>query len=256
MPAKSRDFEANAVRALFDDEQRKDSEGWGVEGGAAGPHFFKPLFRERRDPLPGDGADDPGPPPAAPMPYTDCGSKPFSDAFQVFSSSGPGLVLGAASADATSGRTSSDPGASVIVLGGCGAYGEGLVGRKVNWPAGYSSLQVAATIDVDVYLFALSIGLSGCGAGCDLLLDVSIDNASPTRRVRPMGAVIAPIFWWAEAKMQGTVTLSANFSLHQRAGTAQLMAGVGSHAEAGGTSFSHSVASVRGDVKSICVTLS
>jgi hypothetical protein len=256
LPARSRDFEAKAVRALFDEAQRKDSEGWGVEGGAVGPHFFKPLFGQRRDPLPGDGPDDPGPPPAAPMPYTDCGSTPFADAFHVVSSSGPGMALGDATADAASGHVSSERGASVIVLGGCGAYGEGLVGRKVNWPAGYGSLQVAATIDVKCDLLAFSVGLSVCGAGCDLLLDVSIDNAGPTRRVRPMGAIIAPIFWWAEARIEGTVTISANFNLHQRAGTAQLMAGVGSHSEAGGTSFSHSRAFIHGDVKSICVTLS
>jgi hypothetical protein len=256
LPARSRAFEANAVRALFDEEQRKDSEGWGVEGGAAGPQFFKPLFGQRRDPLPGDGADGPGPPPAAPMPYTDCGSKPYSDAFKVFFSSGPGLALGAASADAASGLTSSEPGASVVVLGGCGVYGEGLVGRQVHWPAGYSSLQVTATFDINVYLFALSIGFSYSGAGCDLLLDVSIDNASPTRRLRPMGVVIAPIFWWAQHNMQGAVTLSTRFNLQQRAGTAQLMAGIAAHAEASGTSFSHSVANVRADAKSICVTLS
>lgn len=256
LPARSRDFEVNAISALFDDEQRRDSEGWGVEGGAAGPQFFKPLFGHRRDRLPREGADDVGPPPAVPMPYTDCGSKPFSDDLRVFSSSGPGLALGDASANAASGQTSSTTTAGVVVLGGCGVYGEALVGRKVHWPPGYSSLQATATIDVDVSLLAFSIGLSLSGAGCDLILDVSIDNASPTRRLRPMGAVIAPVFWWAQAKMQGTMTLSADFDLHQRAGTAQLMAGVASHAEAGGILFSDSSASITGDVKSICVTLS
>jgi hypothetical protein len=256
LPARPRGFEMHCLTALFDGDQLADNKGWIIEGDWAGPCYYKPRggdFGQRNDPLPGDPDN---PPPPGPQPFTDCASPPYGRERRSFSGDGPGLWTGDAFATPATGRATSLGSSNVILVGGAATYGEALVGRDVQWPAGFSNLRVEVEIDVSAYFFAIAVGLSAAGAGGDLILEVSLDNGATARTTLTLGAVVAPVFWWAQRDLSGNFTLSTNIAIPSSAGGARLLAGVVSHTAAGGIAGAGANGDAFGEVKRLCAALS
>lgn len=257
LPARPRGFETQSLGVLFDTEQLADSKGWQIDGDWSGPSYFKPLRKDigqRRDPLPGDEPDNP--PPPGPQPFTDCAPPPYARERKSFSGTGPGLWMGDTFTTPARGSATSMGTSTVLLVGGAATYGEALVGRDLQWPAGFGTMRVEAEIDVSAHFFAIAIGVSGAGGGGDLVLEVTLNNGTTARATVPLGAVVAPVFWWAEKKLSGNYTLSLDLALPPGVGSARLMAGVVSHSAAGGIAGAGAIGDVFGTVSRLCASFS
>ena len=257
LPARPRGFEMQALKGLFDEDQLANSKGWHIEGDWSGPSFYSPLHKDigqRRDPLPGGEPDNP--PPPGPQPFTDCAAPPYTRERKSFSGDGPGLWLGDTFTTPAIGDATSMGSSNVLLIGGAATYGEALVGRDVQWAAGFSDLRVDVDIDVSASFLAIAVGVSGAGAGGDLILEAALNNGITVRRTLSLGAVVAPIFWWAQRNLSGNYTLSANIAIPPASGGARLLAGVVGHTAAAGIVGAGANGSVFGRVKRLCAALS
>ena len=267
LPARPRDFEPMAMHALFDDEQLRDSHGWHIEGDGLGSFFFKPrhISRMRRpiDDLSGNPfvelPDEPFGPdePPAPMPFIDCQPSPFS--FQRVVATNVGLGIGdrSATTDAFRGSVYCRGHSQVFVAGGAATYCEALVGRDVQWPVGFSTLRVSATVRVVGGLRAMALlAVGGCGAGADIVLDVTLDNGDTFRRLLPLGAVVAAVFSWEFYDVNDTYGITLYIPIPPRAGSARLLAGISGHTASGGVSTAGASVFLDGTVTRLCTSLS
>lgn len=228
-----------------------DTSAWVIEGGAHGPTRFGPTDR----PAGGGSGEDPGEGPApAPAPLPPVLDQTVGAPYDLppstsIWSSGLTAQQPEASASAATGRCMVNAwGFGVIVTGG-GSVCRALVGNSFTLPAQTTQLDITADISIDADILAIAV-LGAAGGGLDYWLRVDPgDGSGVTERSVAAGQVIAPILWTAEWK--ATVQLRIAARIGVQAGpvrTAQVLAGVNAHAEAGGLdcgAFSLGFANVR-----------
>ena len=258
LPPRSRGFENDAIAHLFTAEQREHASGWTSEGSAMGPTYFKPRrdnIDNRRDPLPGDDTPPDAPPTPAPTPINDCRSAPFARGSKLTANTGVALFSSFAAEFRRLGQVSASALTQMILLGGGGSYAEATIGRDSSWPSGYSSLTITADIDYSLYLLAISIGISGAGTGADLILDIELNGNAPFRITRPLGAIVAPIFWWADYIAQASQSISTVLSIPSTAGTVRISAGIRTHSAAGGLVSTAAMGNGFGTITRLCAVV-
>ena len=255
LPPRSRSHDADALEALFDKQQRDGSTGWSVDGDWTGPHFYKPHGRTDVDDHRRDVGDPRDPSPPGPATITDCGGRPYTLRREIFTTSGPGLSGGGVTTDLSGGKAAADLYSELLVLGGSAAYGEAFLGREVQWSAGFRNMRVTADFDVSANFWAMAIGLSGAGAGCDLVLDVALNGNPSTRVIRPLGAAVAPVLWWTSINIASNFTVEMNVPIPSTAGSAQILAGVVGHTAVGGVFGAGASTTINGTLSRVCILL-